>query len=129
MRLKPKDRAAEILKHNREIAEQLLNENNYVISDTKPKIHELKVWEEFFWEVYTGNKPFEIRKNDKRFQVGDFVKLCEFHNETQEYGKHEIVAMISYILHGGQFGLEKGYVCLGLSFDKNHLLLLAEKKY
>ena len=38
------------------------------------KVHFLKIKEEYAKEKYLGNKMFEIRKNDKCFKVGDFVK-------------------------------------------------------
>ena len=32
--------------------------------------HELKTYPKYFQETIEGNKPFEIRKNDRNFQVG-----------------------------------------------------------
>ena len=40
--------------------------------------HYLKIWPEHFNNVKNGNKTFEIRKNDRAFQKGDFVRLKEF---------------------------------------------------
>ena len=40
--------------------------------------HTLKTWPVFFADVETGAKNFEIRKNDRNFQVGDFLRLEEF---------------------------------------------------
>ncbi len=42
------------------------------------KTHELKILPEYFKEVLLGNKNFEIRKNDRNFQVGDYVELREY---------------------------------------------------
>lgn len=39
------------------------------------KIHELKLDIKYFDEVKNGNKNFEIRKNDRDFQVGDTLEL------------------------------------------------------
>lgn len=41
------------------------------------KVHELKIWESFFNQVESGKKPFEIRKNDRGFAVGDVLILRE----------------------------------------------------
>ena len=42
------------------------------------KEHELKSWEEFFQDVVDDIKTFEIRKNDRKFKVGDLLVLREF---------------------------------------------------
>lgn len=40
--------------------------------------HELKIWPQYFCRVKDGSKTFEVRKNDRGFQPGDFVKLREY---------------------------------------------------
>lgn len=40
--------------------------------------HELKTYPKYFQETIEGNKPFEIRKNDRNFQVGDVLILKEW---------------------------------------------------
>lgn len=42
------------------------------------KIHELKLDVKYFDEVKNGTKNFEIRKNDRDFQVGDIMILKAF---------------------------------------------------
>lgn len=39
------------------------------------KTHELKLDDKYFGEVKSGKKNFEIRKNDRNFQVGDVLEL------------------------------------------------------
>ena len=52
-------------------------------------IHHLKTKPEYFRAVIAGKKPFEIRKNDRDFKIGDKVILEEFlttiHVEPCEY--------------------------------------------
>ncbi|MFH7619636.1 DUF3850 domain-containing protein [Leuconostoc mesenteroides] len=44
------------------------------------KIHELKLDTEYFDDVNSGLKTFEIRKNDRDYQVGDLLSLSRFEN-------------------------------------------------
>jgi len=76
--------------------------------------HELKTWPEYFDEVYMDTKAFEVRKNDRDFKVGQTIRLREFDPKRNEYTGRTCLRFISYILDGGQFGVEKGYVVLSL---------------
>ena len=76
--------------------------------------HELKTWPEYFQAIARGEKPFEIRKNDRNFKVRDTLSLLEYDPENRVYTGDIIKAKITYILEGGQFGIEKGYVVLGI---------------
>jgi len=78
-------------------------------------IHELKTWPGYFEEVFMGHKTFELRKDDRGFKVGDQVILKEWDNHLEVYTGKQIARGISYILKGGVFGLEEGYVILSLS--------------
>lgn len=40
--------------------------------------HELKIWPEFYQRVADGSKTFELRRNDRHFQMVDTVHLKEF---------------------------------------------------
>ncbi|MFH6944588.1 DUF3850 domain-containing protein [Flavobacterium sp. FlaQc-50] len=79
------------------------------------KIHELKTWQKYFVDIFCGLKNFELRKNDRDFKVGDEVLLKEYDAFKREYTGRILHRRIDYILHGGQFGLEEGYVILALS--------------
>jgi hypothetical protein len=48
--------------------------------------HELKTWPEFFEQTLNGRKMFELRKNDRNFQVGDELLLQEWIPEHQGKG-------------------------------------------
>ena len=86
-------------------------------------IHELKTHPQYFSMVYDGTKKFEVRKNDRNYQLGDELLLKEFvpqgyyEDGTQgEYYTGRIIqSRIDYILNGGQFGIEEGYCVMSLS--------------
>lgn len=81
--------------------------------------HELKTWPEYFEAVKDGSKRFEARKNDRDYQSGDAVRLREYDPEKQEYTGRDMFRRIGYVLHGGGFGLEEGYVVFSLGGLKN----------
>ena len=75
--------------------------------------HELKTWPEYFEAVWDGRKAFEIRKNDRNFQVGDWLILREWGPIT-DYSGREIYAEVTYVLPGGKFGIEPGLCVLSI---------------
>ena len=86
------------------------------------KIHELKCWPEFFAPIHDGTKPFDLRKNDRRFKVGDKLHLREYDDRKNTYTGREVHRRITYMLEGvgpGAItpfhGLARGYCILGLS--------------
>lgn len=81
------------------------------------KEHDLKILPQYFNEVISGNKRFEIRKNDRDFKEGDNVKLREFNGV--DYTGNYIKAKIGYVLQGGNYGLEKEY-CIFSLIIKSH---------
>ncbi len=74
--------------------------------------HNIKVLTPFYERLVTGQKPFEVRKDDRDYQVGDLLFLEEF--DGKDYAGSTIVRKITYKLSGGQFGIKKGYCVLGL---------------
>ena len=73
--------------------------------------HELKILPEYYRAVRCGKKNFEIRKNDKNFQLHDKLILREWDEETEDYTGRQLERWIGYIYHGdGRYGLSDGYV-------------------
>ncbi len=65
--------------------------------------HRLKVWPEYFEPLVAGEKKFEIRVNDRCFEVGDMLVLREFDQETEKYTGRAVFADVTYILSGAPF--------------------------
>lgn len=78
------------------------------------KTHELKILPKYFSEVYSGNKTFEVRKNDRNFKVGDMLILKEWDIENQKFTGNQVKRKITYILDNKIY-LKKGFVILSLS--------------
>jgi hypothetical protein len=58
--------------------------------------HALKCWPEFFQAIADGRKSFEIRVNDRNYQVGDILVLCEWNPELAIYTGRKLVRRNSY---------------------------------
>lgn len=91
--------------------------------------HKLKTWPVYYDAIERGEKPFEVRRDDRGFQKGDILVLqrtCPDRptvvetvpastDRAWDYRvKHEMRRRITYVLTGGQFGIEPGFVVLGL---------------
>ena len=79
-------------------------------------IHELKCERRFFTKVSKGKKTFEIRKNDRNFQVGDYLALNETDREDGEdyYTGNSLVARVGYILDDEKY-VPEGYVAMSIT--------------
>lgn len=58
------------------------------------KAHEIKIEEQFFRDIKCGKKKFEIRYNDRNYQVGDDVLLKEITNHSIYTGRELLVEII-----------------------------------
>lgn len=76
--------------------------------------HKLKTLSQYFEQVLAGYKTFEIRENDRDFKVRDTLELLEIDNDTKEFTGRTITRKVTYILPGGQYGLDDEYVIMSL---------------
>lgn len=81
---------------------------------TAGKYHILKTWPKEFRSLAKGEKTFEVRKNDRGFNVGDILILREWCPKTKKYSGSICERQVIHILEGGQFGIEKEYVVMSL---------------
>lgn len=77
-------------------------------------VHELKTWMPYFQEVCDHIKTFEVRNNDRNFNVGDYLELHEWNQDEKVYTGRKRTVYVSTILHGGQFGIEEGYCVMSI---------------
>ena len=76
----------------------------------KQKIdHELKIWPQYYELVKSDIKPWEIRKNDRNYQIGDIIRFKEFDPKTNQYTGRNFVRRIMFLFKQDGFGLQKGY--------------------
>lgn len=80
-------------------------------NETDPKIHDVKLAAMYYDDVISGRKPFELRKNDRDYRVGEILREHEC-IDGEETGRI-IVADIIYLLED-YTGLQEGYCILGI---------------
>ena len=86
-------------------------------------VHELKTDPAVFQAVKEGRKPWEIRKNDRGFKVGDELWLKETtHTGAEiaagaplEYTERIMAVQVTYILHGPIYGLAEGWCIMSIA--------------
>lgn len=78
----------------------------------EPQVHEIKLGAEFFDDVLKCKKTFEVRKDDRDYQVGDLLVLKEFKNgeETGRICKR----CVGYILKDYN-GVMDGYCVMAMA--------------
>ena len=87
------------------------------------KNHVLKSWPAFFEEVLSWDKLFEIRKNDRNFQLKDTLELWEYEPKINEYSGRRIYVTVVYIT---DLFVPKGFVAMGIKIN-NRVLTTTDK--
>jgi hypothetical protein len=77
------------------------------------KVHYLKTWTPFFNDVKSGIKQFEVRKNDRDYEVGDTLILEDFNPSTEKYTGAWIPKEIIYKLDDPRF-IKEDFIVLGM---------------
>lgn len=79
------------------------------------KVHEVKIYESYADAVLSGEKTFEIRKNDRGYQKGDRLKFSVIQDAIGLHLPHYLNDKeyeITYV-HSG-LGMADGYVALAI---------------
>ena len=76
--------------------------------------HCLKVWPVYFSAMKSGKKLFTVRKNDRDFVCGDVVEFQEWDPHTYKFTGKKLYCRITYIMPGGEFGIDLDYCVLGI---------------
>ena len=80
-------------------------------------IHELKIDREYFDAIVRGDKKFEVRKDDRGYEVGHYLAL----NETKrtipyngsDYTGRSMLVKVTYIFDDDDY-CKEGYVVMGI---------------
>lgn len=83
--------------------------------------HLLKVWPPYWTSVATGAKPFELRRDDRAYRVGDVLLLAEWEPAAAKFTGRSVAARVTYLATAAELAahglpyLADGIVVLGLS--------------
>lgn len=80
------------------------------------KKHKLKTWPLYFIAVWEGSKKFEVRKNDRNFEVGDYLILREYNPNTDKYSGREVLVIVTYMMGGGVLDLPREVCVMSIDF-------------
>ena len=76
-------------------------------------VHSLKTYPCYFDSVLNGEKTFEVRLNDRNYNVGDFLALNEYDPEKTKYTGRSLLVRVTYILDDEKF-VKRGFVVLSI---------------
>lgn len=75
--------------------------------------HVLKTHDGPFDASWRGLKPYEIRVNDRGYQVGDRLLLREYLANLEQFTGRWIRLEVTYMTRGGEWGLPENLCVLG----------------
>ena len=78
----------------------------------EPVTHNLKIWPEYFAAVREGLKRAELRWNDREYQAGDILDLCEWDPNEEAFTGDFISVTVTHVADLGQW--MPGYVLLSV---------------
>ena len=82
------------------------------------KTHKLKCHPSIFRSIVAKVKTWEYRLNDRDFDVGDALDYHEWvPGPCTEYTGQRAMATVTYIMHGGRFGIPEGYCVMSIRVD------------
>ncbi len=83
------------------------------------KLHEVKIYPEYFFDVAEGRKGFELRKNDRNYEAGDFLLLRSYDKDRDIVSGEWVLTKITGVLSDVP-GLDPEYAILNIKLiDKD----------
>ena len=83
------------------------------------KIHNLKILSSYYTDVDLGLKKAELRKDDRDFEVGDYIQFTVIYPDSYEERTICRLYIITHILRSvPEYGLVPGYCILSIEKSK-----------
>ena len=83
------------------------------------RTHHLKTWPKAYWDVKSGLKTWEFRRNDRAFETGDKLYL-QYHDPSPESESYfdndnpDIYCNVTYVMTGGLFGIPADFCIMSI---------------
>lgn len=92
-----------------------------------PVTHNLKIWPEYYAAVCAGDKRAELRWNDRDYQAGDTLDLCEWDPNEEAFTGEFISVTVTHVAELGQW--MPGYMLLSIalaSLEAEHVAYVSQ---
>lgn len=95
-------------------------------------IHDVKSWPKFFSQIIAGRRHHELRLNDRKYKVGDVLRLFEFDPDVQRVTGRMYQVVITSITSASEAcavsaeALHPDYCILSIDKISNHYDLVKE---
>lgn len=78
------------------------------------KKHILKINSVYYLDIVYGDKKFELRKNDRNFQVNDYIHFINIHGNNFSTKPNNLYRIIYILKNVPNYGLDIDYCILGI---------------
>jgi uncharacterized protein YqfB (UPF0267 family) len=78
--------------------------------------HDLKITPEYFDDIVSDIKTFEVRRNDRDFKVGDILRLMEYFPSDNSYSGEDVYATVKCIFDHPMY-VKDGYVIMSIKLN------------
>ena len=82
------------------------------------KIHELKIKYEYYRDIVLGKKTFELRKDDRGYQMGDLIHFVDTRGKEFSWyppdGTKALFRIVYILRDVPEYGLDRDYCILGI---------------
>lgn len=78
------------------------------------KVHNIKCVQPHYDDIASGVKTFEVRLNDRDYDLNDRLELFEYDADTDQFSGKVTRVLVRHLLNDDIPGIETGYVVMGI---------------
>ena len=94
----------------------------YIDDELNRTVHELKIKENYYYDVKYGHKTFELRKDDRDYQEGDLLRfhVISSFDSKERFVANELYEVTYKLWDCERYGLNEGYCILSIKKFKQN---------